>query len=280
MKKQLAVITVFAIALTWAACSKGERQVNLRFSFQPQTILTYNQISKRNYSIIENDSVLSQSKMVDTLRIDLELIRLVNDTTYEIMEYGTLHRYVPSKEDSTKLERVELKTETLLRILPNGKIDSFAMLENEFARTDAYVKNYYEQGTPVFPAGEKPVGYSWTQTTKVVLPKETLEASTTYTIKALVRQQGYDCAVIEYIGNMVLPIVPCEEDSVQRSGVDRIKIKGLIYFAHQDGLVVEQTENWTVDGQRQQMKNDSICQYKILQDYSVSYQLANVESAP
>jgi hypothetical protein len=280
LKKQLAVITVFAVAITWAACSQGEKQVNLRFSFPQGKTLKYKQVSKRNYSVVKNDSIVDDKSLVDTLRIDLELVRLVDDTTYEVMEYGTLYIDCRSKEDTTKMERVELKTETLLRVLPNGKIESFEMIENEFNRTDEYVKNYYEQGTPVFPAGEKPVGYSWTQTTKVVLPEENLEASTTYNIKALVRHQGYDCALIEYLGNMAIPIVSNPKDTVQRSGVDRVNIKGLMYFAHKEGLVVEQTENWKIDGDRKQIAGDSICEYDVTQDYSVSYQLVSIEAAP
>lgn len=266
-----------ALAIAWGACSKGERQVTLRFSFQPGKHLKYEQISKRNYSVIKADSVLAERKMVDTLAISMEFVRVVGDSTYEIMERSSRRRSVPSKEDSTKMETVTLTTETLFHILPNGKVQNFEIVEDELHRSTGYVENFYEQGTPVLPPGEKPVGYSWTQTTKVVLPEETMEASTTYTIKALVRQHGYDCALIEYSGNMVLPVTPNPEDSVQRSGVDLIKTKGLMYFAHTEGRVVEQTENWTIDGTRHEILPDTTCDYKVMQDYYVSYRLVGVK---
>lgn len=269
------------LAIAWLACSEGERQVSLRFSFKPGTTLTYQQISRRNYSVIEKDSVLAERKMLDTLKIDLELVRLIDDTTHEIMERSSFNRTVRSEEDSTKTEVVPMSSETLFHILANGKVQSFEIVDDDMNRSDGYVKNFYEQGTPVFPAGEKPVGYSWTQSTKVVLADETVEASTTYTIKALVRQHGHDCAVIEYVGNMVLPVTPSSDDSMQRRGVDHVKIKGLMYFAHKEGRVVEQTENWTIDGSRKANKPDgTVCDYKVMQDYSVSYKLVNVETTP
>ncbi len=103
---------------------------------------------------------------------------------------------------------------------------------------------------PVFPTGEISVGFNWTQSAKVMMPSQTMEASTTYEVKSLVREMGYDCAVIEFTGNLIIPIEPDPADSIQVSGVDKIETTGKLYFAYKDGLVVLQRERWVVDGTR------------------------------
>jgi hypothetical protein len=49
-----------------------------------------------------------------------------------------------------------------------------------FAEKDPGNIAWRETGQPVFPTGELAQGYSWTQSTKVILPDGPIEASTTY----------------------------------------------------------------------------------------------------
>jgi len=98
------------------------------------------------------------------------------------------------------------------------------------------------------------VGRSWTQNTLVALPNETLEASTTYKLSSFAREAGYDCVLIEYAGNLIIPFGPSPDDSTQRSGIDHISTEGVMYFAYKEGLVVLQRERYILNGDRQ-----SIC---------------------
>jgi hypothetical protein len=157
--------------------------------------------------------------------------------------------------------------------LPDGKITDIQATSGQDEKTLDYIRNYYQQGGPVFPDGELSPGHRWTQTTTVKLPDYTLEATTTYRITALAREAGYDCAVIEYDGNMVLPVETDSSGTPEHVGFDRISGTGLIYFAYNEGLVVLQREHWTVRGNRPQLVNDSVQPFQIAMDHSLDFSL-------
>ena len=110
-----------------------------------------------------------------------------------------------------------------------------------------------------------------------MLPTETMNASTTYTIKSFVRELGYDCAVIEYTGNLLIPIEPKKDDKTQRSGIDKIQTKGMIYFAYIEGLVIKQTEKWKTEGTRTQIIDGEWEKYKFESNYDVNFILVRAE---
>ncbi len=222
---------------------------------------------------MEGDSTLYEHSETFTVDIEQEFLKFVNDTAAELSEHAVWHFMRRSKEDSTKMEPYESERTTIITTLPNGKITDARFADIKDQPKMRYIMNYYEQGLPVFPAGEKPVGYSWTQTTKVVLPDESMEASTTFLIKSLVREGGYDCAVIEYEGNLVIPIEPNPKDSTLRGGLDRIKSKGLMYFAYKEGIVVSQVESWVVDGDRTRLKDGKMVSFKVAVEYETEYAL-------
>ncbi len=281
MKKITAVlISIALVSVIIGSCMQGETRVSLRFKFEPGLLLTYKQTANRSYQVIEADSVIKKGAVQYDVHAEMEFIRFVDDTTYEYVERGTWEHDVPSKEDSTKMEKVTRTSETILRTLPNGKIVGADFQDKRKDPEIAYVMSYYEQGMPVFPSGEKPVGYSWTQTTRVVMPQETTEASITYNLKSEVRHAGYDCAVIEYEGNMILPIEPNPEDSIPRSGLDRVKLNGVMYFAHKEGMIVEQKESWEVDGVRRKLKGDKATDYEVLVQYNSTFTLVSREIKP
>lgn len=274
------IVTIALITMIVGSCMQGEQRIGLRFKYEPGLVLTYKQIANRSYQVIEADSIVKKDAIQYDIDVEMEFIRFVDDTTYEIAERGEWEYTVPSKEDSTKMETMTRTSETILRTLSNGKIVGADFEQKKNDNEIAYVTNYYEQGMPVFPSGEKPIGYSWTQTTKVVMPTETMEASTTYHLKSEVRHAGYDCAVIEYEGNMILPIEPNPEDSLPRSGLDRVKTNGIMYFAHKEGMIVEQKERWEIDGDRRKLKGDKATDFKVLVQYNTTFTLTNREIKP
>ena len=277
MKKSTAILSFIIAGLIIGSCVQSDKRISLRFKYEPGIHLYYEQISKRSYKVIDADTVSKHG--VSSYRVDIEqeFIRFIDDTTAEISESSTWEFERPSKEDSTKMEKHTSNLKTRLQVLPTGKVIGVEFVDDTEKNRISYIKNYYEQGVPVFPTGEKPVGYVWTQTTKVVLPEETMEASTTYEIKSLVRQSGYDCALIEYNGNMAIPLEPSPEDTILIGGLDRIKIKGLMYFAYKEGIVVDQKETWVIDGDRTKLKDNEAVNYKVEMEYGVTYRLVNRE---
>ncbi len=260
------------------SCSEGNRHVNLRFKYVEGMLLKYEQVSKGSVTVIKADTVYSEQPTNHTASVTQEVTRFLNDSTAEIREIGTWESTRPSEEDSTQMVTVERRVETLLHILPNGKVADFEVVDLPRRYRASYARSYFDQGMPVFPSGERPIGYSWTQTTKVVLPEEAMEASITFEIKSLVRYAGYDCAVIDYEGNLVIPVDPVPDDSTQRQGIDRVMIKGLMYFGYKEGLIIEQRESWNVDGERRRLEEGEFVNFRVEIIYNQTFRLLGRET--
>ncbi len=257
-------------------CTEESKTVKLSFKYKTGMTLEYKQVSKRYTKVIKTDSTYKKDSNESTAIIKQNILEVVNDSTFKINEVDTWYYMQQNKDDSTQYDSVTYSREMDLLVLQNGKIIDFEFKNTE-EKTTAYMKNYYEQGLPVFPSVEVNPGYSWTQTTSVVLPSETMKASTTYTIKSFVRELGYDCAIIEYTGTLLIPIEPKKGDETQRSGLDRIQTNGMIYFAYIDGIVIKQTEKWQTDGERIQIINGEWERYKFISNYDVNFILTKAE---
>jgi len=252
LKKLTACLRPLFVAVLFLAssCEQGDKKITLRYKFEPGLTLTYDQTVKRNYKVMEADSLIREAMTTLNARV-IQSIQEVNDNGTAVMdETDTWYYERPSQKDTTRMEKIEETRNLKLTVKPDGDIVDVDFLDDESQSTRAYIKNYLEQGMPVFPPGEISVGFNWTQSAKVMMPSQTMEASTTYEVKALVREAGFDCAVIEFDGNLIIPIEPDPTDSVKISGVDKINTTGKLYFAYKEGLVVLQRERWVVDGTR------------------------------
>lgn len=280
MRKITAILLLTAlVSLAVWSCSQGEKKITLRFKYEPGLTLTYHQVSNYTEKVMIADSVIGSGTHGYEVDIKQEVKRLLNDTTAEILETDVFHIVGPSKEDSTKIDTVDTERQITLTVMNNGKFVNFDMAGSTDAGRKAYLRNFYEQGSPVFPSGEKAPGYSWTQTTKVVLPEETAEASTTYRIKSLVREAGYDCAVIEFDGNLILPRSYTEGDSVVHTGIERLKTNGVIYFAYREGFLLEQRDKWQLEADlRSVHKNGAVKERRVFTDFDVVYRLVKRET--
>ncbi len=273
MKKLTAIIIPVVILTLVGSCSQGDKKVMLRYKFEPGLKLSYEQVSKRLTKIAETDSTIKEWSTTFEIKIEQLINRVYPDNTADIIEYSTWKYEMPSKEDTSVIETVEKTRELVLRVQPNGKVLDVEFKKNEDYSNIRYIKNYYEQGMPVFPPHEVSPGYSWTQTTKVILPGEPMEASMTYKVTSLVREAGYDCAVIECNGNMIIPVEANPKDSVQHSGIDRIKTTGLLYFAYREGLVVMQRERWVINRDRKTTRATGTTKYKETAEMDIDYML-------
>lgn len=274
-------ITAFLTAgcILWAlfGCDQGEKRVSLQFKFSPETRLFYKEISKGTAKVTENDSLTSDRYAQLEWTLEWFVRRMLKDSTAEIVETRT-YRYTAVEKDSSKSDTMAHTDDMTMYMKPNGKIVDLEPTRSRTSRL-SYMKSYIEQGQPVFPSGELAKGYSWTQSTKVILPDGPIEASTTYEIKSFARERGYDCVVIAYDGNMAIPLEPTEEKGYQLlSGVDRITSKGHLYFAYKEGMIVVQMERWLLDGDRLGVKDgkDTI-NTNIQIEYDVDHWLAGVE---
>lgn len=276
MKRITACLLLVAVAVTatLVACQQGPKTITLRYKYEPGVTLTYDQTAKRNYKVMENDSLVRESSMSIEARV-IQLIKSVNDDgSADVLETDQWFYDRPSKEDSTKMEKITEERRMLIQVKPDGDIVDVKFLDEVSFSSRAYLKNYLEQAMPVFPQGELSPGFSWTQSAKVMMPDESMEASTTYRFKTLVREAGYDCAVIEYEGNLIIPILPEPGDSIQVSGVDNIKTTGKLFHAYKEGMVVLQRERWVVDGTRNVTKGGKTSHRSITMETDVDFSLS------
>ena len=274
MKRLTAIIiTPFVAAVFIAGCTQGEKKIMLRYKFEPGLKLSYEQLSKRSTTVVQADSTVKESPMTFEIQVEQLVRRILPDSTAELVEVTTWTVEKPSKEDSSVTETVEESRELVLQVRPNGMVLDVRFRHDENYSHIRYIRNYYEQGMPVFPSHEVSPGYTWTQTTKVVLPGEPMEASITYKVLSLAREAGYDCAVIQYGGDMIIPLEPNPRDSVQRSGLDRIRSTGLLYFAYKEGMVVLQREQWLIDRHRRKTISGETKEYQEAVELDIDYML-------
>ena len=276
MKKIIFTLTILILIALYFGCTQGEKKIMLSYKYVPGTILTYEQNSHRTTKVLETDSVVEDYKSSYIIHIEQEIIDF-KENVGQIKEASSWTHKKKNPDDSTKIDTIETTREIDFFVQTNGKIVDIQFPPDRDDSYTTYVKNYFEQGMPQFPAYEIPVGYSWTQTTKVVLPDETMEASTNYSIKSLVRERGYDCAVIEYEGNLLIPIVKSPKDSTQRHGLDKIQATGMIYFAHKEGFIVLQRERMVIDGYRNMIEEGEEKIYQLAIEADTDFALKKVE---
>lgn len=264
----ISITIIVMTAVLGLGCSQGERKVRLRFNYQPGLELTYRQTSKKHVRLLVGDSLIDQYTTRATGTITQLVGKVSPDGSASVRELSIWETHPlngwPAADgldnDSTEYE---------IAVRPDGKITDIKAVSGRDEEALDYIRNYYRQGGPVFPDGELSPGHTWTQKTIVMLSDDSLAATTTYRITALARESGYECAVIEYSGNMVIPAKTDSQGSSDSTEFDHITSSGLIYFAYNEGLVVLQREHWTVHGERPQLAGG--IPLRIAMDHSLDF---------
>jgi hypothetical protein len=238
--------------------------------------LSYQQVMKRNIRVTEGDSTIRKMTEDFTMSIEQHVRRIVGDSTAEIHERVSWEYPERSKEDTTVVDTVEHSRECVVFAQPSGRITEIDFVTETEAASREYMKDFYEQALPHFPAGEHGRGYTWTQQSTVYVEGEAMTASSTYEIMSFVRESGYDCVVISFEGDLILPIQANPEDTTQRHGVDHMRATGKIYFAYREGYVVLERDRWVVDGDRKLLRNGEWVQQNLAIEMDIDYALKQV----
>lgn len=268
------------VCLLILGCTSDNQEIQLQLKYKPGMVLSYVQESRGQVNIYKTsseniDSLVEVKPYLRWAEVEHTVDRQLDDSTYDIIEKVMWYHTKPNEDDSSIVDTVSEPRQMTLTVLTNGKIVDFSVSEKNRSKV-SYLKNYYEQGIPVFPEDPVNVGYTWNQTTKVVLPDEPMEASTSYTVKSLVRELGYDCALITYNGNLLIPIDAVEKE-YKRTGLEKITVTGSIYFAYKKGLVVKQNETWQMNRDVTSIQQEKTEQYKVQSDIRTDFRLISAE---
>ncbi len=276
MKKILLTLTVGLLALAVLQCSQGDKKVHLRLKYTQGETLHYEQTSHRTTQVFENDSLAKTQSISQDYTITEEVLEVKGDIATVLETVVT--QKVKKKQDDTAAvaDTTEWKDQYTFSVQPNGKVLNMDWENVESDTRIAYLQNYYEQIMPIFPSEEVSPGFSWTQTTKVVLPDDVMEASTTYRVKSLVRESGYDCVVIEYDGTLLIPLKTSDDEPDLLGGLDSIEASGVIYFAYQKGLTVLLRQRLVIDGYREITKDGETIRRNIKGQTDAEYALVKI----
>ena len=186
--------------IVWIGCVQGEKKIELRFKYGPDAELTYEQMSKRLVRVSEADSVVKENRSQYGATVVHITRDILDDTTIVVAEKVAWWFERRSKKDSTKIDTITQERELLMDMTNSGRVSNLRSVSGRPTLTLTISRRSMSRECRSSRRVNSPPGHSWTQTTSVVAPDETFEASTTYTIKSLARTSGYDCAVIEYTG--------------------------------------------------------------------------------
>lgn len=258
MRKSIS-LAAFAVAtacmLLVPGCTQQKKSISLRFKFEPGTNQVHRWTSKRHWQMIQNDTIAKEGTYEVSATIERDIRRVLADSTAEIIQKTTWTSLEPNKEDSTIMDTITGGRTLTVYTKPDGRlVDLEFPPDFEHVKDTAYLRSFYEQAATIFPNKTVQQGETWTHRTMVMLNGEQVEASTNYVLQSFAREKGYDCAVLEFTGDLVIPIKPSAEDSTQRQGVDRIEVEGLMYFAYTEGLIVSSRERWIQERERKYMK--------------------------
>lgn len=278
MKRVAIVLALLGVGVVswYSGCTQQKKSVQLRLKFTPGQIHTFEIHRKHHWMKFEGDSVKSEG----TYTIDLTAV----ETVRRVLEEGTaeviqkVHRtvYEPRMDDPKVIDTMVSDNSLTLYMRPDGRLVDLDFEESGVTDT-AYIRQFYEQASTVFPKGPVEQGKTWSHSTHVMLNDEKVEASTTYELKSFAREKGYDCAVIEYDGNLLLPIPARDGDSTMRQGVDKIDVSGMMYFAYVEGVTVSMRERWLIDSERKMVEKGEWQNYRTKIEVDAEQQLVKTE---
>lgn len=241
------LIAAIIVGLLIYGCGVEKKEIRLAFKFQTGQKQLYASAVKTSSQIYESGALIKSSDISFKSDVSEEVLSVDKNNEARIRLTDISKKVSINREDSTKLDTIAQSWSIEYLMTPNGKIaDIFSQNLSNINITNFY-KNYYEQALPVFPEIPVAEGYSWSQTIKLIIKNEKpTKAETFYKIRAFVREAGYDCAIIEYKGNMILPFTGTDKDGNLVVKLEKINSEGVIYFGYSAGVIVSQEENYSV----------------------------------
>lgn len=259
------ILILIMMGLYLSGCGIGEKSVFLTYKFDPDKKYHFVYDSKSAYKAYENNKLVFTGDSAFSITYTQEVVEIIDSVSAQLR--FTYSSGAKSESDTWSTEYV---------MMSNGEIRD--ILDNDNTESLDYYRKLFDQTSPNYPSESVAEGFVWKHTVKVLLSEGLTDAETTYKVRSIVREAGYDCAVIEYNGEMLIPLSPdCNGENTVTTGEDRISVDGVVYFAYIEGIIIKEEAISrlirdgviTIDG-----ANTS---FKIEEDRSYKSLLVNIE---
>jgi len=257
IKYLISILTVICLI----SCGNQKKEIRLVYQFSTDNIYHYVHDINKSTVFYENDSITYSDDKTYQISYTVETLEKIDDSKAKLFYSYTMME----KKQEVKKDIKPKKWSSEIILASNGKILDFFPDSNISNESIEYYRKMFEQTSPMYPDGLISEGYEWNNSCKVLIDDGITDATTTYKLKSIVREAGYDCAVIEYKGNMVIPLgESCSGDtSVAISGVDRIEVEGATYFAYTRGITIREEEKSTMIREGTQLKDGKTTSFRI-----------------
>lgn len=273
------IVLIIVALLFWGACSQQPKSFRLRVNYEPVgQILAYSLTSHRVGKEYRDDSLFRDFDRKTGASVIFTTQKILPNGNAVVLEEDRWH-WDESVDTTGKVRRVSNEYAYNQEFAPTGKITSFKILGNSPPREEKYLLNYIEQANPVFPENDMMVGHQWTQTSTVTLPDGSIgNAAMNYRVKGTAFKDGHQCALVEYQGNMILPVFSDSTDTTGMEGVDRADINGMLYQAIDAGIMVGFEERRRLTADRTMIKEGRKLIVRVEFEDVISYSLDSVRT--
>ncbi len=272
-------ILIFISAVTVVyGCRTDDRQVELGLKFKNGRKLYYDNQIKKSRQIHNKKNLVNATDDVIKYRAVEEVLQMIDPESARLRLTYYINRKVKSPVDSNAW--IALVDSSALDFIEDtrGMVDDLQPQDTTAKAEADYYEKLYRQLSPRYPDRPVPKGHTWSNSVKLMLADgEITRASTTYRVASFVRESGYDCAVIEYEGNTIVPYRDNSADGTTVIRLDKRFAKGVFYLAYREGFIVRLEEIFDYAGEGTRYKGTEKTDFTVRENGTYAYYLTKVE---
>lgn len=278
-----AYLIIIAVVLSSIQCGTEKKEVLLRLKFNPDQKLRWQYDRKEYLEIYENDSLVEAKDSQRKSEMIEEVVDIIDKNTARFRSIFYYDKKITDKNDSSKTQTV--KDSSVMEYVQNDRAVTLEFQHNDTTSPEVidYYKRLYEQMAPRYPDDPVSEGYSWNNSIKVMLKDgEVRDAVSTYRIKGFAREAGYDCVIMEFKGNTIVPYRGKPEIKEDRGDgietrLDKQTTEGTCYFAYKEGFIVREERRFEFSAEGTRTSDKGEVKIRIASKGSFSYNLIKAE---
>lgn len=226
------LLTLSAIISIFTLTSCERRPVTLSWKLDQGKTYVYKSEVTGTWKIEGWEKGERGGKFGNVLETRMVVLSATKDSVFQVKEIVKLMRegtdYAP--------------TVVTYSMAPNGKLYAIELSDTGTAPrvfdSRERREKLFEETQPTYPDRELKPGDTWVQETKVVLDEGTITTSNEFSVKGWEKVEDYLCLRIDYKGQTV---IPHRKQGVKL--VDRGSVKGSLWFAPEEGLLIQQRDS-------------------------------------